>query len=533
MNKTLVLLRLHMSDLWGINRLRHSEDKRGRRRLVGMTVLAVVLTPIFILYIVGAAIGLAALGLTVYIPSVMALFSALLIVFTTFMKSSTLLFSGNDHDILNALPVSSRSILVSRVLTIYIHQLPFSLLMMLPALIVYAVFSHPSAIFYVFLLPLTLILPLIPIVLSSVVGAFLTWLGSHFRHKSFATAILSLLLFVALILGPMFLSYHAESILEGGDLTALSEVMAASLENLIGIYPPAIWFSEALVGNVVSLVYFLLVNVVVFVLFVVVLDRYGAALRRAIVSKSSTGRQVRASDFKSSSVFMALYKKEMKRLFSSSIYLMNTATGGLLAVLFSVLVFFIPLETLFDSFGYTAGAPKDLIVVIASLFLSFSLSIMSTTSATISLEGRNVWLLQSLPLSTRTVLNAKGAVDLTIKLPCIVMAASLLTIGLKLNIAAFFTFLIVSSVYSLFSSQLGLMMDIRKPNYTWTNEAQVVKQGISVLFTMLIGMAAVALPALVIFALGAQYAAWVLALSCVLIAALTAFLYVRLAKIRI
>lgn len=533
MNKTLVLLRLHMSDLWGINRLRHSEDKRGRRRLVGMTVLAVLLTPIFMLYIVGAAIGLTALGLEAYIPAVMALLSALLIVFTTFMKSSTLLFGGNDHDILDALPVSGRSVLASRILTIYIHQLPFSLLMMLPALIVYAVFTHPSAIFYILMPPLTLILPLVPIVLASIIGALLTWLGSHFRHKSLATAILSLLLFTALILGPTFLSYQAENIVEGGDLTALSEAMAASLEGFIGIYPPAAWFSESLNGNVVSLACFLLASAAVFALFVVVLDRYGAPLRQAVTSKGSAGRQARASDFKSSSAFMALYKKELKRLFSSSLYLMNTATGGLLAILFSVLIFFVPVDSLFASFGYAADASTAPITVIAALFLSFSLSIMSTTSATISLEGRNVWLLQSLPLSTRTVLNAKGAVDLTVKLPCVVIAAVLFTIGLKLDITAFLTFLVVPAVYSLFSSQVGLMMDVRKPNYAWTNEAQVVKQGMSVLFTMLVGMAAVALPALAVFAFGVQYAAWVLAISCALVAVLTALIYVRLAKARI
>ncbi len=130
--------------------------------------------------------------------------------------------------------------------------------------------------FYILMLPLSLILPLVPIVLASIVGVLLTWLGSHFRHKSFATAILSLLLFAALILGPVFLSYQAETIVEGGDLTALSETLAASLEGFLGIYPPAVWFSEALNGNVVSLAFFLLANAAVFALFVVVLDRYGA-----------------------------------------------------------------------------------------------------------------------------------------------------------------------------------------------------------------------------------------------------------------
>lgn len=533
MNKTFVLLRLHMSDLWGINRLRHSEDQRGRRRLIGMTVLTVLLTPLFLLYVVGAAIGLAALGLAAYIPSVMALLSSLMIVFTTFMKSSTLLFGGNDHDILAALPVSGRAVLASRILTIYIHQLPFSLLIMLPSLIVYAIFTHPSAIFYIVSLPLTVLLPLIPIVMAAIIGALLTWLGSHFRHKTLVTAILSLILFTALVLGPTFLSYHAEGMLEGGDLTELSHAMETALQTFTGIYPPAVWYAGATGGNALFLLCFLLASAAIFLLFLVVLDKYGASLRGAVTSKGSARRLMRASDFKASSAFMALYKKELKRLFSSSIYLMNTATGGLLAIIFSVMIFFVPVDTLFDSFGIVPGASDAYITAMAALILSFSLSIMSTTSASISLEGRNVWLLQSLPVSTRTILNAKSAVDLTIKLPCIIIAAVLFTIGLKLAVSAFIIFLIVPVIYSLFSSQVGLFMDIRKPNYAWINEAQVVKQGISVLLTMLAGMASVALPALALFALGAQYAAWILTAVCALLAALTVLLHGKLAKAHI
>ena len=534
MNKTLVLLRLHMSDLWGINRLRHSEDKRGRRRLIGMVLLALCLTPVFILYIVGAAIGLAALQLTAYIPPVMALLSALLIIFTTFMKSSSLLFDNNDHDLLSALPVSGKALLTSRLLTLYIHQLPFSLLMMLPSLTVYAVFSHPSAISYLLSLPLMLIFPLIPIVLSAVVGALLTWIGSHFRHKSFATAALSLLLLVVIMLGPILFSQQAETMMENGDMTALSNVMSASLDAFIGIYPPALWFAGALNGNFVALLCFLLANIIIFTVFVFVLDRYGNVLRRAVTSKGSAVRQqVRESDFKSSSAFMALYKKECKRLFSSSVYLMNTASGGFLAIVFSIMVFFVPIDELFSSFGYTPGASTAHITAIAALILSFSLSIMSTTTAAISLEGRNIWVLQSLPVPARTILHAKSAVDLTLKLPCAVIAALLFTIGLQLDIAAFFTLLLVSVIYALFSSQVGLFMDVRKPNFTWTNETQVVKQGMNVLFTMLIGMVAVALPAFAIFALGTQYAAWILAGACLLIAAVTVWIHARLSRAHI
>ena len=44
------------------------------------------------------------------------------------------------------------------------------------------------------------------------------------------------------------------------------------------------------------------------------------------------------------------------------------------------------------------------------------------------------------------------------------------------------------------SSALNLTLDAIRPNLTWTNEAQVVKQGANVAFGMLIGMALFILP---------------------------------------
>lgn len=158
---------------------------------------------------------------------------------------------------------------------------------------------------------------------------------------------------------------------------------------------------------------------------------------------------------------------------------------------------------------------------------------MSTTSASISLEGRNVWILQTLPVSTSMILHVKSAVDLTVKLPCIIVAATLATIGLQLPFSACLAFLFVPAIYSLFSSQMGLLMDIRKPNYTWTNETQVVKQGISVLLTMLAGMAVIALPAIALFVLGTQYAAWILVGDCVILLVLTGSIHGKLIKARI
>jgi ABC-2 type transport system permease protein len=56
--------------------------------------------------------------------------------------------------------------------------------------------------------------------------------------------------------------------------------------------------------------------------------------------------------------------------------------------------------------------------------------------------------------------------------------------------------------YCLFTSVVGLTINLFTPKLKWKNEAEVIKQSSSVLFTMLIGFAASGLPLYFMFTTG-------------------------------
>src|SRR5699024_1800052 len=85
---------------------------------------------------------------------------------------------------------------------------------------------------------------------------------------------------------------------------------------------------------------------------------------------------------------MTLFKLELKKFFSLPLYVINSLTGKIITV---IMVFvFVFNDSFTSSFGDVDRSLIFLIIVGTMIFMS---SITSTTSATISLEGKNFWIL--------------------------------------------------------------------------------------------------------------------------------------------
>lgn len=125
--------------------------------------------------------------------------------------------------------------------------------------------------------------------------------------------------------------------------------------------------------------------------------------------------------------------------------------------------------------------------ILATAVLGLIISIDAITAPSISLEGRNLWVLRSLPVNAWDVLLSKLGLHLMIN--CIPQIIAVITLGIVL--CAPFTTILLMLAYSLLltvlTAQIGLIADLKKPNFVWTNETVPIKQSISVLIVMLSG----------------------------------------------
>ena len=130
------------------------------------------------------------------------------------------------------------------------------------------------------------------------------------------------------------------------------------------------------------------------------------------------------------------------------------------------------------------------------------LSISCPAASAISLEGRNLWVLQSIPLSNKTFIKSKIALTLTVHAIGYMLSVAVFLIRFQFNAIWSFTLLAVPACYSVFTAVQGTYINCCFPRFDWDNEMVVVKQSISVILSGVIGMICIAVPVLLHWFLG-------------------------------
>lgn len=495
MSKLGLLLKLQLYQWMGINKALHSRDRLEKWKLLGFGVLmlfvGISLLFVVVMYDTILVRVLDTMDALELLPGIMMTLSSLITLFTTIYKTNGLLFGFRDADTVLSMPVPTGVVAASRLLMLYGMNLFFTLLIMIPAGVIYFLHATPTP-FSVAAFILTLpALPLVPIILAAAVGLVITLVSSGFRHKN----AVYLLLMLALIIGVFLLSFNMETVID-----QLAGLSAAIMEVVEKIYPLAALYMTAVgKGEIGALVLFLLVSMGLFSGFSLLV---GWKYRRihSLLSANRTSSNYRVGGLKASTPMKALYIKELRRYFSSALYVTNTVVGCILSTVTVIALVFLGPEQL----GRLLEIPEMAGMVHAVLPLGIALltGICMTSASSISLEGHHFWILKTLPVPTIQILYSKIAVNLTIILPFVVVDAVLLAIAMQPTPVQFLLLLITPATFALLISTAGLLINLAFPNFDWTNEAAVIKQSPATLLSMLVGLGAPAVGLVALFATG-------------------------------
>lgn len=521
MRELWILIKLQLSSLFGINQILHmknAEDKKQGKRALGTLVAMIFALGYFsVLYSVLMAEGFAQIGMLPTLLGVMALASSALILMFSIFETKGVLFGFGDYDIVMSWPVSTRMVAASRVVGMYAYNFVYGLLLLLPAGIVYAIKASPQGWFYPLYLALMLLLPALPTIVGALMGTLLTVLTARAKKSN----LVGILAQFALVLGLMFLSMRASMSLS--DPTKLAGSADALSGMVSGIYPPAQWFQDALTaGSPLSALWLLLLSAVSIALLLFWLGRRFVSINSRIKSKPRgetfvMRRQVRSGQM------MALVRREWKRYFSSSIYVVNTAFSYIM-LLGAGVALLIKADAVASFLEVPEIAP---LLSIIPFVLGWIVSMGTTTAAAISMEGKSLWIIKSMPVRARDWLKAKLAVTLALAIPSVLIASTLIVIGLKPGLTTALWLYLTPLVYAVAFGVFGLWLNIRMPRLDWKTEAEVVKQSGSVMVCVFSGMGVAFVPGLVAAITGS---ALVQPISIAVILALTLWMWTSLVK---
>ncbi len=350
------------------------------------------------------------------------------------------------------------------------ENLLITLGVMLPGLGVYIWFVRPGLAFLLFCLLGIAISPVLPTVGAVFVGALMTAIASRRRYKSFVMSGLSILAVFAFFGGSARLSGDAGGI-SPEMLKELSDAVSALIAK---VYPPAVWLGNAMVrmdfGN---LILCLLLSAGVLAAVVILISSCFHKICRELYGTLAK-HNYHMGDLKRDSVLIALVKREFKRYFSSATYVTNTIIGPVMGVLFSGAVLFLGMDRVTELISVPVDIAGYIPFVVAGIF-----SMMNTTCVSVSMEGKHWWIVNSLPLDTKSVLDAKLLMYLILILPFYLVSEVMLAIALRPDPASQVWLLLIPAVIILFSSVFGLTVNLHIPVFTWESEVSVVKQSAS------------------------------------------------------
>ena len=510
------LTKLQLVNLYGMNVFRFTKDKKEKTRKRALTILAVFLIIMACGYIGMSTFGYVLIGLAEMVPAYLIMLSSLLILFFSIFKAGSVIFQKNAYDILGSLPISQTAIVISRFVRMYVENLLIALVVMISGTLVYGVMVKPGISFYLTGMLVTIFIPLIPITIATLFGALITAIASRMKHKSLVSAVLSLLLFLGIMLGTSQLAGTEEDF-SVQMLQNLSGILHKTIES---IYPPAIWLGSAMLsGNFVKCFICVAGALLVFALVMAVISKNFHWICRGLYSTSAK-HNYQMGNLKKESVLGALYKRELKRYFSSSSYVVNTMMGPVMAVVFSITILVMGVDKIQQRLGIPIDIKGAVPFVLAGIFC-----VMTTTCTSISLEGKEWWIVKSLPIKTKDLLDSKLLLNLSLILPFFLVSEVVITIALKPDYLELVWMIVIPVIMILFGCVFGITINLKIPVFEWDNEVVIVKQSASAAIGGLGGCVIIMLCTVPVLLASAEYAGLVKLIICAVIFGITYLLY--------
>jgi ABC-2 type transport system permease protein len=202
-------------------------------------------------------------------------------------------------------------------------------------------------------------------------------------------------------------------------------------------------------------------------------------------------RSKKVLTYETQSIYKTLINKEFKKFFGITIYAVNAGLGPVLLTILSLASLFYQ-DKIGDFLAQMVGVGLDIEVMVL-LIVGFSVAMTYTPSITLSLEGKNFWIIKSLPIKSETIMLSKVFFNLLLILP--IALISILMLGFSLKIPALSQIMMMGLVtaFAFLMSFLDAVFNLYIPKFDFKNDVEIVKQSASAMLGIFGGFAMLAL----------------------------------------
>ncbi len=463
------LVKLYLKESFSLKRLLGFDLKKSKVKaiLIGLAI-------IYSLVVFIGAIGymffdlgkiLDQMGQTKILLSFLTIYSLSLSIIIVLFRASGSIFYYKDYDITAPLPIHPRTILWAKMTVLLLILYASSFVFTLPIVFSYFYWNGFSILGFLFYLVGFIFLPLVPVLVMSFISLLIAMITAKFRRSK----IINIILMFVIFLGIFMVSFSMNDV-ETNPLTGQIDLFSG----ISNAYPPFEWFMNAVHDqNIVHLLYLVGANGILFFLFVYFINGYVQRTNQRGI-RANIKKNGKAVTYQERSIVTALVQKEFKKYFSITLYAVNAGLGPVLLTVLSVASLFYTSQI--EGFlGEMVGAGLDVEILIMAL-VGFSVAMTYTSAISLSLEGKNFWVIKSLPIKAETVMFSKILFNLLLIIPIAVISILLFGFSLRIDIVNQLSLILLVITFGILISTMDAAINLWVPKFDFTNEVEVIKQ---------------------------------------------------------
>lgn len=410
------------------------------------------------------------------------------------------LYFSKDNQLLSSLPVSSKSIFISKYAMAYISELFMCLLLYLPMLITYGVVSssmgiHVGASFYIITALSSLLLPIFPLLIASIVSIPLMYIVSFLKKRALGNAI---------VVGVITLGVISLYFMFIGSVSGMSQntgndgnlMLTAGMIKLITNVKKITIFNynlvNALLNNKGALNFLLYLAELIAMFAATILISsafYGKGMRIIIEGSGNFVKKtaITSKNYVSKGFMKSYIAKEIKNILNTPSLFVGTILG---IVIIPVFTYIFGSTFVFSEEGITSiGSELGMIGMIMYMSAIMMASGNTVAIVGISMEGKNMYLLKSLPIKVNDILKPKLIVSNSINvIIALITALSILFISKYHNVLIALLVFITLIINGIGTCSNGLYNDLKNPNLHYKNVTELTKNNKRIIKPVLINI---------------------------------------------
>ncbi len=470
-----LLLRTFLRERLSIHRLFGQKIARSKIKsilMIGLLIYAFGVTmssSTFISYELGLVL-VQANQLTQFLFNIFSQLSSLGFLFG-FFQAQGYLFQYKDFDLLGPLPIHQKFVVAAKITLMLVFVYLFAIILVLPTYGVWWYFANPSILQFFLFLPMILVTP-IPLML---LGAFASYGIRKLTQRWIHANVLQTIFSVMFIITFASFSYFSNEIIPASWLASFQTY------DVLGQ-----WFVSSITTyNIFAFVGFMAIHLGILILFIHMMSQPLLTMNQRRTIAAATENRFVPTKLKS--ITQHILEKEWRRFIGTSIYFINTGFGliMLLGVILAVIIFPNLITTLEPILVAMNIHPIWLIFGV----VGFTLSTVYTPAVSLSLEGKNIALIKTLPIQPWVLFKAKIFFNLWLTLPAVfltmIVAFTLFPFSIIEGVLGLAILVVFAGLLSVFFLYLNLWF----PRFDYHHEVEVVKQSLAALLAVFGGFA--------------------------------------------